>query len=312
MNMKTEDTDNVKSLLARVRRIEITAQRLVNEQLSGRYHSVFKGRGMSFDEVRPYTPGDEVRLIDWNVTARTGDAFIKRFVEERELTVIIMADASLSMNFGLSSCSVTQRQKTTEIHDTKRELAAQIAAAIVLSAQMNNDRVGLITFGETVTNFIPPGKGRRHALRVIREVLAMEAAGSRTDLAGALAYLGRILKRRTAVFILSDFEVPDFERELRVAARRHDIHGLMVRDHFEDNLFEGGIVTLRDLETGLVRPFFTGAGFLQRYRSSVQAGIREASGQFQKMKLPFSRFSTSEPYDRTLSGHFARLKGKAL
>jgi uncharacterized protein (DUF58 family) len=310
--MNTDETDGVRSLLARVRRIEITAQRLVNEQLSGRYHSVFKGRGMSFDEVRPYTPGDEVRLIDWNVTARTGEAYIKRFVEERELTVMILADASLSMDFGLSSCPYTDRHGTTEVQDTKRQLAAQIAAAIALSAQMNNDRVGLITFGGEVTNFIPPRKGRKHALRVIREVLTMEAGGTRTDLAGALGYLGRVLKRRTAVFILSDFEVPDFEKELRVAARRHDVHALMVRDPIEDNLFEGGVVMLRDLETGSFMPVSTTAVFLKKYREGVAAEIAKTEQVFSRMKLPFTRFSTSEPYDRTLSGHFARLKGKAL
>lgn len=311
-DMKTEERDNIKSLLARVRRIEITAQRLVNEQLSGRYHSVFKGRGMSFDEVRPYSPGDEVRLIDWNVTARTGEPFIKHFVEERELTVMILADASLSMDFGLSSCTYKDRRGTSEVQDSKRELAAQIAAAIALSAQMNNDRVGLITFGDTVTNFIPPRKGRRHALRVIREVLTMEAAGEKTDLAGALNYLGRVLKRRTAVFVLSDFEVPDFEKDLRVATKRHDVHAFMVRDQVEDNLFEGGVVMLRDLETGRIVPFSTSKPFLKKYRDEVSSRIEQTELVFRRMKLPYTRFSTSEPYDRVLAGHFARLKGKAL
>jgi len=308
--MKTEK--DIRTLLSRVRRIEITAQRLVNDQLSGRYHSVFKGRGMSFDEVRPYTAGDEVRMIDWNVTARTGEPFVKRFVEERELTIMILADASLSMDFGLSSFPFKDGHGTVEVQDTKKELAAQIAAAIALSAQMNNDRVGLITFGENVTQFIPPRKGRRHALHVIREVLTMEAGGGRTDLAGALSYLGRILKKRTAVFILSDFEVPDFDKELRVAARRHDIHGMMVRDHFEDNLFEGGTVTLRDLETGAFMPVYTGGQFLENYRKEVQRHIDETEMTFRRLRLPISRFSTSEPWDRALSGHFARLKGKAL
>jgi len=308
--MNTEK--DLRTLLSRVRRIEITAQRLVNEQLSGRYHSVFKGRGMSFDEVRPYTPGDEVRMIDWNVTARTGDPYVKRFVEERELTIMILADASMSMDFGLSSFPFKERRGTVEVEDTKRELAAQIAAAIALSAQMNNDRVGLITFGDQVTNFIPPRKGRRHALHVIREVLTMNAGGGRTDLAGALGYLGRVVKKRTAVFILSDFEVGDFEKELRVAARRHDVHGMIVRDHFEDNLFEGGIVTLRDLETGGLLPVFTDRTFLEKYRAGVRDHVEGTRKVFRRLRLPVSTFSTAEPWDRTLSGHFARLKGKAL
>ncbi|HNZ02569.1 MAG TPA: DUF58 domain-containing protein [Myxococcota bacterium] len=308
--MKTEK--DLRTLLSRVRRIEITAQRLVNEQLSGRYHSVFKGRGMSFDEVRPYTPGDEVRMIDWNVTARTGEPYVKRFVEERELTIMILADASLSMDFGLSSFPFMERQGSVAVADTKRELAAQIAAAIALSAQMNNDRVGLITFGDEVTRFIPPRKGRRHALHVIREVLTMEATGSSTDLGGALDYLGRVLKKRTAVFILSDFEVPGFEPQLRVAARRHDVHGMVVRDHFEDNLFEGGIVTIRDQETGALVPVSTDCSFLERYRGEVARHLDDVEMVFRRQRLPFSRFSTAEPWDRTLSAHFARLKGKAL
>lgn len=303
---------NLKNLLARVRRIEITAQRLVNEQLSGKYHSVFKGRGMSFDEVRPYTPGDEVRLIDWNVTARTGEAHIKRFVEERELTIILMADASMSMDFGMSSASYKLGETSELVEDTKREMAAQIAAAIALSAQMNNDQVGLITFGHDVCNFIPPRKGRRHALRVIREVLSMESAGAPSNLATALSFLGRVQKRRAAVFMLSDFEVPDFERELRVAARRHDVHAMVVRDPVEDNMFEGGIVTFCDPETGLKVPVATTKEMVRRYRDEVARRAETLDHTFGRNRIPVTRFATDHRYDRDLAGHFARLKGKAL
>lgn len=307
-----EDPEALRALLARVRRIEIAAQRLVNEQLSGKYHSVFKGRGMSFDEVRPYSAGDEVRLIDWNVTARTGALHVKRFVEERELTVVIVADASLSMDFGLSASTYQTRRGPEEVQDVKRELAAQVAAAIALSAQMNGDRVGLVTFGSGVKRFIPPRKGRRHALRVIREVLAMRSDGSPTDLAGALSFVGRVLKRRAALFVVSDFEVPDFERELRVATRRHDVHALVTRDPVEDALFEGGLVTVRDAETGALAVVPADRAFVSRYRDQAAAARARLDQVLARNRVPCTRFSTAEAYERTLAGHFARLKGKTL
>ncbi len=312
--MPGPDSTDLKALLARVRRIEITAQRLVNEQLSGRYHSVFKGRGMSFDEVRPYAPGDEVRLIDWNVSARTGEVFVKRFVEERELTVLILADASASMDFGLCAAEYRRLGEVERVEDTKRELAAQVAAAIALSAQINNDRVGLITFGAAVRTFIPPRKGRQHALRVIREVLAMRAEGSPSDLSGALAYLGRVMKRRAAVFIVSDFEVPPFEPALRVTTRRHDVHALMVRDPVEDGegLPAGGLVPMRDAETGEVAFVPVTRAFRDRLQARARTRQAEVTQVFHRLKVPWTRFATDAPYDRALARHFARLKSKAL
>lgn len=312
--MPGHDSTDLKALLARVRRIEIAAQRLVNEQLSGRYHSVFKGRGMSFDEVRPYTPGDEVRLIDWNVSARTGEVFVKRFVEERELTVVIVADASASMDFGLCAAEYRRLTGVERVEDTKRELAAQVAAAIALSAQINNDRVGLITFGADVRAFIPPRKGRQHALRVIREVLAMRADGSPSDLAGALAFLGRVQKRRAAVFLVSDFEVPPFESALRVTARRHDVHAFMVRDPVEDgeDLPTGGVIPIRDAETGEVLFTPVTRAFRDRLKAQAQARVAEVTLVLNRLRVPWTRFATNAPYDRALAGHFARLKGKAI
>jgi uncharacterized protein (DUF58 family) len=306
------DQEELRALLARVRRIEIAAQRLVNESLSGRYHSVFKGRGMSFDEVRPYAPGDEVRLIDWNVSARTGDVFVKRFVEERELTVLILADASASMDFGLSAAVYKGVHGIEHVEDTKRELAAQVAAAVALSAQMNGDRVGLVTFGSQVQTFIPPRKGRRHALRVIREVLAMRSEGTPTDLGAALSFVGRVMKRRAAVFVVSDFEVPPFERDLRIAARRHDVHAFVVRDPIEDRLLPGGIMALRDAETGRVELVRTTPAFLERYRAATAGHLAATEQAFDRLRVPHTRFDTDQPYDRPLARHFARLKGKAL
>ena len=310
--MPIADTEGVRALLQRVRRIELAAQRLVNEQLSGRYHSVFKGRGMSFDEVRPYTPGDEVRLIDWNVSARTGDVFVKRFVEERELTVLLLADASASMDFGLSAAEYRSLSGTTRVEDTKRDLAALVAGAIALAAQRNNDRVGLITFGAEVQKFIPARKGRQHALRVIREVLTMDAAGSPSDLAGALAFVGRVMKRRAAVFVISDLEVPGFDRALRVAARRHDLHAMCVRDPHEDTLVPGGLRTLRDAETGRTTVVHVTPAFAARYAEATARHVSAMEQAFKRVRVPLTRFGTDRPYDRALATHFARLKGKAL
>ncbi len=308
-----KERERLKRRLARVRRIEITAQRLVNEQLSGSYHSVFKGRGMSFDEVRPYAPGDEPRLIDWNVSARTGEVFVKRFTEERELNVLILADASLSMDFGLHAAQFMSSRGVVEQEElTKQDMAAHIGAAIALSAQRNNDRVGLLVYGADVQTFIPPRKGRQHALRVIREILEMRSAGAPTDLAGALAYVGRVMKRRAAVFILSDFLAPEFEDRLRISVRRHDVHAFVINDPFEQTLFEGGVVTMRDLETGEIMPVHTGGGFLGRYRAIKEADDHALKQVFKRLRVPFTRFSTERSYDRPLAGHFARLKGKTL
>ncbi|HOU52906.1 MAG TPA: DUF58 domain-containing protein [Myxococcota bacterium] len=306
------DEQALRGVLARVRRIEVVAQRLVNEQLGGRYHSIFKGRGMSFDEVRPYAPGDEVRLIDWNVSARTGQLHVKRFVEERELTVMLVADASLSMDFGLSAARWSGREGIQIAEDRKREVAAQIAAAVALSAQINGDRVGLLVFGDQVVRFIPPKKGRRHALRVIREVLTMRHGGSPTDLAGALSYLGRVLKRRAALFLISDFHVGDFERELRVAVRRHDVHAFLVRDPVEGDLPEAGLVTLRDLESGERVVVPTDRKTRERYRQLVRAEEDRCRQVWDRYRVPWTRFSTDESYERALTRHFARLKGKTL
>lgn len=273
------DSDHRK-LLDRVRRVEIAAQRLVNEQLSGRYHSVFKGRGMSFDEVRPYSPGDEVRLIDWNVSARTGDVFIKHFVEERELTVLILADVSASMDFGLSEVLVRTPSGIQKHQDTKAGVAAQIAAAVALSAQINNDRVGLVTF--------------------------------QGDVSAALSYVGRVMKRRSALFVVSDFEAGDFEGELRVATRRHDVHAFVVREPVEDWLFEGGIVPLLDAETGRIAWVHTSRAYLERFRKATAERATAVDQVFKRLRVPFTRFSTDQDFNRPLAGHFARLKGKAL
>ncbi len=230
-------------LVRRVRRIELATRRAVESTLSGRYHSVFRGRGMTFDEVRAYAPGDEVRSIDWKVSARMGELFVKRFTEERELTVVILCDLSGSADFG-------SRQRT------KAEVTAEIAALLSFSAVANGDRVGLVLFTDRVERFVPPRKGRKHALRLVSEILKLEPVGKGTDLAAPLEYVHRVIRRRAVVFLLSDFQQrgpgqePPFARALRIAARRHDLVPVELRDGLEEALPPLGLALLEDPETG--------------------------------------------------------------
>jgi len=226
-----------KELARQIRAIQITAGKAVNDILAGEYQSVFKGRGMEFDEVREYQPGDDVRTIDWNVTARTGRPFVKRFREERELTVLFLVDLSGSQHFG-------SRGKS------KNELAAEICALLAFCAVKNNDKVGLLVFTDQVERFIPAQQGSRHVLRVIREILSFRPRGTGTRLAGALGYLGRVQTRRAVVFLISDFQDRGFRRSLQVLGRRHDLIAVSVRDPRELTLPAAGLVELEDAESG--------------------------------------------------------------
>jgi uncharacterized protein (DUF58 family) len=224
-------------ILKKIRALEIKTKGLVQTVFAGDYHSVFKGRGMNFEDVREYQPGDEIRAIDWNVTARLGTAFVKKFTEERELTVVLVVDVSASGNFG----SVAQ---------SKRELAAEVACLLAFSAIRNNDKVGLLLFSDRVELFIPPKKGRSHTLRIIREILFFEPAGRGTAPALALDYLNKVVTRRAVVFFVSDFQTGDFSRELSVSGRRHDFIAIHIQDQREEVLPNVGIITLEDAETG--------------------------------------------------------------
>lgn len=224
-------------ILKKIRTLEIKTRGLVETAFAGDYHSVFKGRGMNFEDVREYQPGDEIRSIDWNVTARMGSAFVKKFTEERELTVMLVVDVSASGNFG----STTQ---------SKRELAAEVACLLAFSAIRNNDKVGLLLFTDRVELFIPPKKGRSHTLRLIREILFFQPGGRGTDPALALDYLNKIVTRRAVVFFISDFQTPDFSRALAVSGRRHDFVAIHIHDEREKLLPNIGIIMLEDAETG--------------------------------------------------------------
>ncbi len=224
------------ALLKKVRKIEIKTKGLSNHIFAGEYHTAFKGKGMAFSEVREYQPGDDIRSIDWNVTARYNSPFVKVFEEEREMTVMLLIDVSASGNFG------TQEQ-------FKRELATELAAILAFSAIKNNDKVGVIFFTDKIEQFIPPKKGKSHILRIIREVLAFEPTGKGTDIAGALEYFSAVIKKRSICFILSDFMSKEFERPLKIASKKHDLVALRIYDTREETLPNIGLVPMQDSET---------------------------------------------------------------
>jgi uncharacterized protein (DUF58 family) len=243
-------------LIRKIRQIEIHTRHLVNDSFAGEYHAIFKGRGMEFDEVRPYQFGDDVRAIDWNVTARMGTPFVKRYVEERELTVILLVDASGSGDFGT-------------VQRFKRELAAELAAVLSFAATTNNDKVGLLIFTDRVELYIPPRKGRVHVLRLIRDMLAFQPHGRRTDIKIALDTINHVLKRRSIVFVISDFliEPRSYERALFVAGKRHDVIAIDLHDPLESAIPNVGLIALEDAETGELRLVDTGN---KRWRAAFQ------------------------------------------
>jgi uncharacterized protein (DUF58 family) len=254
-------------VLRQVRRLHLRARRVVQTLLGGEYHSAFKGAGLSFEEVREYQPGDDVRTIDWNVTARTGHPFIKRFVEERELTLLLAVDVSGSQRFG-----------TRQL--TKRAVAAELAALLALCAVSNNDRVGLVAFTEGVERFVPPNKGPRHVLRLLRDILAFEPQKPGTDLAAALDFVNKVQRRRAIVFLISDFLGGGFTEAFRRAARKHDLIAVRTADPREREWPAVGLVRLEDAETGRQVLVDTGSAAV---RAAFAAGANERAGAFTRL-----------------------------
>jgi uncharacterized protein (DUF58 family) len=288
-----------KEILRKIRRLELRTRRLVESSFAGQYQSVFKGRGMNFEEVRPYTPGDEIRSIDWNVTARTGEPYIKKFTEEREMTVMILLDVSASGNFG-------------SVEESKREMAAEIAAILAFSAIHNNDKVGLLLFSDRVELFIPPKKGRHHILRLIREMLYFEPVGRGTDLSGALEYLNKVVTRRSLLFVVSDFLAPDFSRPLTVTAKRHDTVALRVVDPAEENLPDVGVVLLEDPETGEQIEVDTSRRSISRsYAKHAEDRLRDLGRLFGARGIDLLELHTDRDYLPVLRGFFER-RGRRL
>ena len=251
-------------LIARIRRIEITTRKLVSDSFAGEYQSVFKGRGMEFDEVRQYHPGDDVRTIDWNVTARTGEPYVKSFIEERELTVMLAVDVSGSGDFGTRN-------------RFKRELAVELAAVMSFAATTNNDRVGLLLFTDRVELLVPPRKGRSHVLRMVRDLLVFQPVGSGTDLRLALDTVHQMLKRRSIVFLVSDFlaDPESYRQAMLVANRRHDVVAFDLSDPLEQEIADVGLLALEDAESGQLRWVDTGSGEWRREFSERATRLEE-------------------------------------
>ena len=272
------------SLMQQVTRIRMLTGRLVDERLCGEYHSVFKGQGIEFDEVRPYLPGDDIRHIDWNVTARCGTPHIKRYSEERELTVIFMVDVSGSQVFGSG-----QRAKA--------ERAAEVACLLALSALRNQDKVGLLLFSDRIISYLPPRKGRTAVRRLVRDVLAAEATRQGTDLAGALGFLRAVQRRRAVVFLLTDFMDRDYETALRICARRHDIIACPLADVRESELPPLGLITFEDPETGECRLIDAGSRALREHLAHRALELRrELESLFRRLALDAVFIDTEQPF----------------
>ncbi|HSG99310.1 MAG TPA: DUF58 domain-containing protein [candidate division Zixibacteria bacterium] len=273
-----------KEIIGKVRRIEIRTKRLVNDLFGGEYHSTFKGLGMEFDEVREYQPGDDVRSIDWNVTARTGYPHIKKYREERELTVLFVVDASSSGYFGT--------------HERfKAEIAAELCALLAFSAIKNNDKVGMVIFTDRIEKYIPPKKGRGHVLRLIREILYFKPEGRGTDISLALEYVSRVSKRKSVVFLVSDFMDKGYEKPLRIVGRKHDLIALKITDRRELEFEPAGILELEDAETGEVFMADTSSTtFLDQFRRRAENTNRMLKRSFEAFNLDFVQIATDEPY----------------
>lgn len=294
------DQQQTREIQAKVRQIEIRTKRLVNDAIAGHYHSVFRGRGIDFDEVREYVPGDEVRTIDWNVTARAGHPFVKKFHEDRELTILLLVDVSGSFDFGSGDKS-------------KREMAAELASVLAMSATRNNDKVGLLLFSDTIEKFVPPKKGRAHVLRVVREVLGAEPKQRGTDIAQALRFVEQVTRRRAIVFLLSDFEsqassafgAPGLRDAIRLTRQRHDLVALHLFDAREMSLPNVGLLTLEDAETGELVELDTGKRRArERFAELSEARRLETGRALRREGVDCLELDTAKPYLPPLLGFF--------
>ena len=298
--MARETGKSSKAIMSGMRQLEIRTRRMVNDSLAGSYHSVFKGRGMDFDEVREYTPGDEVRTIDWNVTARAGRPFVKKFTEERELTIFLLVDISASGNFGSGAAS-------------KRDLAAELASVLAFSAIRNSDKVGLLLYTDRVERYLPPKKGRRHVLRVVRDILYHTPEAIGTDTVKALDVANRLLHRRAIVFLISDFETPreplavraELRRAMRRTNRRHDLVAVHVEDPREKELPNVGIIALEDAESGEVIELDTASSAVRkRFKELSAERAHRLVNDFRSEGIDTLQLQTGTPYMPALQRFF--------
>jgi uncharacterized protein (DUF58 family) len=288
-----------RELVKKLKKIEIYTSRLANDQLAGSYHSVFKGRGMAFSEVRQYQPGDDVRFIDWNVSARMNDTYVKVFTEEREMTVMLLVDLSASERFG-------------SVEKPKIETVAEVAALLAFSAIKNNDRVGLILFTDRVERFVPPKKGRSHVMRVVTEILNASPEGEGTDLGVALDLLGGIGKRRSVAFLISDFIADEYEKPLKVIAAKHDLIPIQIVDPREDELPDVGLALIEDLETGeLVEVDTSDLDFRAAYAREALRLRANREHLFRRLKLDHATVGTDRDFVKPLTELF-RLRQRRL
>ncbi|MFD2532343.1 DUF58 domain-containing protein [Gracilimonas halophila] len=283
-----------KELLKKIRKLEIQTKGIVNTLFGGEYQSAFKGRGMEFTEVRAYTYGDDIRQIDWNVTARTGDPFIKIFEEEREQTLMLCIDISQSGTFGSQSQS-------------KMDLAIELCAVLAFSAIKNSDKVGLVLFSDHIEKVVPPKKGRTHVLRLIRELFTTKPTGTGTDIADALSYINRLLDRRAIVVLASDFRDDKFEKQLRITNQKHDLVSIIINDHLEDELPDIGLVTLRDAETRAEKIVDTSSKKVRKaYKVKRMEQKAYIHDMMLKMKIDAVEVQTNQSYVKPLMNFFQR------
>ncbi len=281
-----------KELLKKVKKIEIKTRRLSNHIFSGQYHTSFKGRGMTFSEVRQYQYGDDFRAIDWNVSARNNDAFVKIFEEERELTMMLMVDCSGSQNFGTSA-------------QNKKDIVTEIAATLAFSATQNNDKIGLILFTDEIELFIPPKKGKSHVLRIIRELIEFKPKSQKTNVSGALEFLSSVIKKRAIVFLISDFMASDFQKPLQIASKKHDVTGIRIYDAREKTLPNVGIIQMQDAETGeLVWIDTQTQATRMAYERNYKSKVENCQNMFSKCAAGLVETETNESYVTKLLTYF--------
>jgi uncharacterized protein (DUF58 family) len=287
-----------KELLKQVKQIEIKTRNVVNEVFSGEYHSAFKGRGMEFAEVREYQIGDDIRSIDWNVTARSGSPFVKVFEEERELTVMLVVDMSGSLMFG-------------SVDKTKQQIAAELAAILAFSAMKNNDKVGLILFTDRIEKFVPPKKGRSHGLRIIRDILSFQPEGNETSIKSALEYLNHTIKRKSIAFLISDFIDEGYEKILNIVGKKHDLIGVVLQDPREKEIPKLGLIKFKDAETGTLRYVDTNnADLRNKFHKYLEIQNAKRKSIFIKSRLDSIEVNTSESYVKPLANFFRKREKK--
>ncbi|MCQ2736060.1 MAG: DUF58 domain-containing protein [bacterium] len=280
------------SIFKKIKKIEITTRRAVEDYFSGKYQSVFKGTGMNFSDVREYYPGDDVRRIDWNVTSRLGKPYVKEFIEERERTIMIAVDVSASGDFGSSGKS-------------KTELACEIASVVAFSALKNRDKVGLVMFSDRIEKYLPPGKSSQHVMRIIREILCFERQNNGTDIEGALKFINDVRKKRSVVFLISDFIGENYEKSLRAVNRKHDLIAVGIRDSLEDALPDAGFVEIEDSESGEIFIADTGnIEFRRKYELFMAERDEAMRLSFGRAKVDFVSLNTSESYVKPLYAFF--------